>query len=160
GKEFVFTPEVKQKLDKKLTYKWAAWPLVDGVKQDSMVIGTKKALDYTFLKSGKYTLRLQVKNEDYSAFREWLLQVRVWDEGYFVVGEDASGNSNIAFARTLSPSDIEAGKKLTFETDLIDEINPELHIKNVVHIGKTTVQYGSSLAYFFIFTKKEIYVAD
>lgn len=160
GTEFIFTPEIKQKVDKKLSYEWKSWPLINGTKQEPAVVGSEETLSYVFPKSGAYALRLEVKNEDYSAFKEWYLQVRVWDEGYFVVGEDEAGNSNIAFARKLSPTDIAEGKELTFETDLINRINPELAIKNVVRIGKSTLQYGSSMAYLFIFTKNKIFVAD
>lgn len=160
GTEFTFTPQVEQEIEKELQFKWVAWPLRNGVKQDSSVVGFDKTLRHTFAQNGEYALRLEAKNEDYSAIKEWLLQVRIWDEGFFVVGQDGSGNSNIAFARKLSSSDIAQGKTLSFETDLINRINPDLGIRDVVHIGKSVLTYGDPLAYVFIFSKDRIFVAD
>ncbi len=161
GQEFSFTPVVTQKIaGKELKYIWTANFVESGVVGDIVKIGEGATLKYRFPKYGTYQLRLEVQNEDYSAFKTWEIAVRVYDAGYFVVGNDDSGNSNIAFARTLSQTDILEGKELTFSTDLINKVNPQYNIKNVVRICKSIISYGKANAYLHIFTKDKIYIAD
>lgn len=162
GLPLEFTPEVTQTIEEKeLNYKWVAWHIDDKGNQESPeTVGNELTLNHIFLDKGVYILRLEVKNEDYSVFKQWDLRVRLYDQGYMVVGEDDSGRNNIAFARKLSETDILEGKELTFTTDLIQEINPNIEIKDVVHVGKSILDYGSSDAFLFIFTKDYIHVAD
>ena len=161
GQEFTFTPVVTQKIaNKQLKYIWTANYVQSGVVGDIVKIGEGATLKYQFPKYGTYQLRLEVQNEDYSAFKTWEIAVRVYDAGYFVVGNDDSGNSNIAFARSLSQTDILEGKELTFVTNLINKANPAYSIKNVVRIVKSIIEYGKTNAYLHIFTKDKIYIAN
>ncbi|SMO55054.1 PKD-like domain-containing protein [Saccharicrinis carchari] len=161
GQEFEFTPEVTQKIKgKSLVYEWSACLKKDGVKNDSIVIGHTQTLQYAFEKMGTYDLRLEVKNEDYSEFYTWHVDVRVYDEGYMVVGMNEAGQANIAFARILSSTDVLEGKELTFVSDLIGKVNPEFDIRDVIHVRKSILAWGSSDAYLFIFCKDNIYIAD
>lgn len=161
GQEFTFTPVVSQKIaGKELKYIWTANFVESGTTGDIVTIGEGPTLKYTFPKFGTYKLRLEVKNEDYSAFKTWEMAVRVYDSGYFVVGNDESGNSNIAFARSLSQTDVLAGKDLSFVTDLINKVNPGFNIKNVVRICKSIITYNKTNAYLHIFTKEKIFLAD
>ncbi len=161
GQILEFTPEVSQTIEsKELEYEWSACLKVDGVKQDSIVIGKEKTLRHAFLKMGSYDLRLEVKNDDYSEFYTWNLDVRVYDEGFMVVGMNDQGESNIAFARKLSSMDIIDGKQLEFTTDLIGQVNPDFRLKDIVFVGKSILSYGSDKAYLFIFCKEVVYVAD
>jgi len=161
GQEFTFTPVVTQKIaGKELKYIWTANFIQSGITGDIVKIGEGATLKYTFPKFGTYQLRLEVKNEDYSAFKIWQIDVRVYDAGYFVVGNDDAGNSNIAFARTLSQTDILEGKELTFISDVINKVNPELSIKNVVRVLKSIIEYNKTAAYLHIYTKEKIYIAD
>lgn len=161
GQEFTFTPVVTQKITgKELKYIWTTNFIQSGVIGDIVKIGEGATLKYSFPKYGTYQLRLEVKNEDYSAFKTWEIAVRVYDAGYFVVANDDTGNSNIAFARTLSQTDILEGKQLTFISDLINKVNPGMGIKNVVRVVKSTITYNRTDAYIHIFTKDKIYIAD
>jgi len=161
GQIFEFTPQVTQKIEgKELKYEWSACFKKDDVKEDSIVIGDEQALRHAFEKMGAYDLRLEVKNEDYSEFYTWHVDVRVYDEGYMVVGMNEAGVANIAFARILSSTDILEGKKLTFVSDLIAKVNPNFDIRDVIHVRKSILAYGSNDAYLFIFCKDDIYVAD
>lgn len=161
GQEFTFTPVVSQKIaGKELKYIWTANFVESGVVGDIVKIGEGATLKYQFPKYGTYQLRLEVKNEDYSAFKTWEIAVRVYDAGYLVVGNDDTGNSNIAFARALSQTDILEGKELTFATNLINKVNPQYNIKNVVRICKSIITYGKNDAFLHIFTKDKIYIAN
>jgi hypothetical protein len=161
GQEFIFTPVVTQKIaSKSLKYIWTANYIQSGTVGEIVEIGEGATLKYTFPKYGTYRLRLEVQNEDYSAFKTWEINVRVYDSGYFVLGNDDSGKSNIAFARSLSQTDILEGKELTFITDIINKVNPSHNIKDVVRIVKSILRYGRSDAYLHIFTKDKIYIAD
>lgn len=161
GEEFVFTPTVKQSVEgKELKYIWTANQIKSGVVGDIFKIGEEATLKYTFPTFGTYRLRLEVQNEDYSAFKTWDIDVRVYDAGYFVVGNDDAGNSNIAFARTLSQTDVLEGKSMTFTTDLINKVNPGYSIKDVIYIRKSIISYGKTDAYLHIFTKEKIYIAN
>ena len=151
GEEFVFTPTVKQSVEgKELKYIWTANQIKSGVVGDIFKIGEEATLKYTFPTFGTYRLRLEVQNEDYSAFKTWDIDVRVYDAGYFVVGNDDAGNSNIAFARTLSQTDVLEGKSMTFTTDLINKVNPGYSIKDVIYIRKSIISYGKTDAYLHI----------
>ncbi len=161
GQEFVFTPTVTQTVQSKsLKYIWTANFIQSGTVGDIMNIGEGATLKYKFPKFGTYRLRLEVQNEDYSAFKTWEIAVRVYDSGYFVVGNDDTGKANISFARSLSQTDIFEGKELTFVTDLISKINPLHNIKDVVRIVKSIITYGKNDAQLHIFTKEKIYIAD
>ncbi len=162
GKQLEFSPVVTQtKTEKEVSYKWVAWHIDNtGAQEEPITIGTENSLNHTFLEKGSYKLRLEVKNEDYSAFKYWDVIVRLYDEGYMVVGENNTGESNIVFARKLSETDILDGVELTFTKNLIQEINPDILIKDVIHVGKSILSYGNSAAYLFIFTKDYIHIAD
>lgn len=162
GQPLEFTPMVQQRIpEKTLSYEWVAWHIDDkGIQEEPIIVGTEKVLNYTFLEKGAYKLRLEAKNEDYSVFEYWDVIVRLYDEGYMIVGENEAGDSNIAFARKLSESDILNGLEQTFITDLIQEINPDVQIQDVVYVGKSILSYGSTDAYLFIFTKDYIHIAD
>ncbi len=161
GQEFVFTPVVTQKIgSKSLKYLWTANFIQSGTVGELLHIGEGATLKYTFPNFGTYRLRLEVQNEDYSEFKTWNINVRVYDAGYFVIGNDDSGKSNIAFARTLSQTDILEGRELTFITDIVNKVNPSHNIKDVVRIVKSIIRNGRSDAYLHIFTKETIYIAD
>jgi hypothetical protein len=163
GDELNFTPEVTQSVsDKKLEYIWTASLKMgdDLLKRDTVF--NEKNIKYSFKNRGHYDLRLEVKNEDYSVFKSWNVNVREHNEGIIVVGTNDNGHTNIAFARTLSELDILEGKKLQFVTDIVKKINPDYEIKDVVYTYKSKYTYSSdnSDAYFFIFTKTKIYILD
>lgn len=162
GDTFIFEPEVSQLVDSKnLTYRWTALVenATDGV-DSNIVIGEEKKLDYTFVSYGNYDLRLEVKNEDYSAFYTWKLKVRVYDEGIMIAGEDENGNSSIAFARKLLESEISEGKQLEFKSGIIETVNPEYDIKDIVYIKKSVLGYPSPDAFILLFCSDVIYVVD
>lgn len=162
GQPLEFSPEVDQRIpEKTLSYEWLAWHIDNkGIQEEPIIAGTEKLLTYTFLEKGAYKLRLEAKNEDYSVFKYWDVIVRLYDEGYMVVGENEAGESNIAFARKLSESDILNGLDQTFTTNIIQEINPDVTIQDVIYVGKSILSYGNTDAYLFIFTKDFIYIAD
>lgn len=163
GAEFVFTPTVKQVIEgKELQYIWTAnkYDSKTEVYGDQFSCGEGSTLKFKFPEAGNFKLRLEVKNNDYSEFKSWDLAVRTYDKGFFVVGMDAAGMANIAFGRTLSATDSLEGKKFTFSTDLIAQINPKYTIKDVVYIGKSMIAYGKPEAYIHIFCKDKIYTAD
>ena len=162
GQKITFAPTISQKIEgKELTYRWSANLITEGALGKEFECGTDAVLDYTFVEKGQYKLKLEVKNEDYSEVKAWVMEVRAYDRGYFVVGNDPqSGVSTISFARELSASDVLEGKKLEFAVDLIRKINPNHDIKNVVRICKSIIEYGSTAANLHIFTKEKIYVAD
>ncbi|NCB19366.1 MAG: hypothetical protein EOM61_07090 [Bacteroidia bacterium] len=161
GQEFVFTPAVTQKIgSKELQYIWTANYIDSDVVGEIFSVGEGATLRYTFPKFGTYRLRLEAKNEDYSAFKTWEIDVRVYDAGYFIVGKDDAGNSNISFARSLSQTDVLEGKTLTFIPELFNKVNPEHQIKDVVAIAKSLIAYGKNDAYLHVFTKEKIYVAN
>lgn len=161
GHQFVFTPTIKQKLEAKpLQYKWTANFIESGKVGEIFTVGEEATLRYTFPEYGTYRLRLEVKNEDYSAFKTWEINVRVYDAGVIVVGSDDAGKASIAFARSLSPTDILEGKQQTFMQDLVAKVNPQYNITDFVAIVKSIYVYGSSKAYLHIFTKERIYIAN
>ncbi len=163
GQPVNFTPVVSQTIEgKALSYRWTANTLAsDGTLGKEFECGSEATLDYKFVDKGSYKLKLEVKNEDYSEVKSWVMEVRTYDRGYFVVGnDDATGISTISFARELSATDILEGKKMTFAVDLLRNINPQYEISNVIRIAKAILQYRKSDAYLHIFTPDKIYVAD
>lgn len=165
GQEFVFEPKIEQSVEgKTLEYIWTANqydPANEGkALGDQIFVQEGMPLKYSFMEMGEYKLRLEVKNEDYSEFKVWNLSVRAYDKGYFVVGTNEAGNTNIAFGRIPSESDIQQGKKLTFVPNIVGDINSEVDIKNFRYLSKAILSYGKSDANLHIFTKDKIYVAD
>lgn len=162
GQSLVFAPNVTQKEDAgKLSYRWTANKVVDNSISDEMECGNDAELNYAFAEPGEYKLKLEVGNRDYIEAKSWVVNVRVYDNGYFVVGnDDATGLSTISFARDLSSQDILEGKKQEFSIDIIKKVNPDYEIKNVVKIIKSIISYGKSDAYLHIFTADKIYAAD
>lgn len=164
GKEFVFTPKVTQGVEaKNLQYIWTANPynVQSEVIGEQFSCGEGSTLKYTFKKIGTYKLRLEVKNEDYSEFKVWDLTVRAYDKGFFVVGNDEQGNTDIAFGRTLSESEILEGKQFKFESNVFGTLNPEIKITNCLRITKAMLSNDTDAASFiYIYTPDKIYAAD
>lgn len=161
GKMLFFKPNVKQKFEQELSYRWTYNKITDnGGLGKELECGNELELKYTFLKQGEYKLKLEVKNKDYSEVKSWIMQVRTYDSGYFVIGNDDSGASTLSFARELSPQDILDGKQLEFTIGLVNNINPNYKINNVIKIIKSIKNYGSSDANLHIFSKDKIYIAD
>lgn len=163
GKEFVFTPTVTQKIENKnLQYIWTA-NLYDSQNDkidEQFSCGEGSTLKYTFMKLGTYKLRLEVKNEDYSEFKVWDLTVRAYDKGYFVVGNDDAGNTNISFGRMLSDSEVLEGKQFEFDHDVFGTLNPSVKIKNCIQMTKAVLSSSSNDAFIYIYTPDKVYVAD
>lgn len=162
GEEFLFTPEITQKIEKKsLEYFWSTNKREKGEFQEIEYIGDSTAtLKHRFTKSGEYRVRLEVKNEDYSAFKEWIVNVRIYDEGLFILGKNNVGETNYAFARKLSETDIHEGKVLTFTQNILQEINSTIDLKDIIKIQKTVMGFGLGLPNCLqIVTKTKIYTA-
>lgn len=161
GQEPHFKPTILQTIEEKpLSYRWTANLLdPEGALGKEFECGTGETLDYLFTDRGEYKLKLEVKNEDYSEVKSWLLEVRAYDRGFFVAGNDETGKSTISFARELSPDDLSAGKEMTFATDIVGKVNPEYDIQHVVRVCKAMKQRGGG-AILHIFTRDKIYVAD
>lgn len=163
GKEFVFTPKVTQEIENKnLQYIWTANPydVQNDVIGDQFSCGEGSTLNYKFTKLGAYKLRLEVKNEDYSEFKIWDLVVRAYDKGYFVVGNDENGNTDISFGRILSEAEVLEGKKFEFESDVFGTLNPDIKIKNCIQMSKAVLKNTSNDAFIYIYTPEKAYVAD
>lgn len=163
GKEFVFTPKVTQEIENKnLQYIWTANPydVQNDVIGDQFSCGEGSTLNYKFTKLGAYKLRLEVKNEDYSEFKIWDLVVRAYDKGYFVVGNDENGNTDISFGRILSEAEVLEGKKFKFESDVFGTLNPDIKIKNCIQMSKSVLKNTSNDAFIYIYTQDKAYVAD
>lgn len=162
GQKVYFKPTITQEKEKPLQYRWSANRLIAGTTiGKEFECGTEGVLDYMFTDRGLYKLKLEVKNEDYSEVKAWTLEVRAYDRGYFIAGNDeTTGVSTISFARELSPTDILEGKSMEFSVDIIKKINPQYDIRNVIRIAKSIIQYGKKDANLHIFTKDKIYVAD
>lgn len=157
GETLTFTPSISQTIaSKELAYEWTANEILDGGYGEQFVCGNSETLSYQFPSMSNYRLRLEVKNEDGSEFKEWKVACRAYDEGYFVVGQ----NGDVAFGRDLSATDILEGKSLTFLSDIIAKINPGYDFSNILLVCKSIISYGKTAANLHIFTDKHIYVAD
>lgn len=161
GQEPNFKPMISQTIEgKPLSYRWTAnlWG-PEGTLDKEIECGTGEILDYLFEERGEYKLKLEVKNEDYSEVKSWLLEVRAYDRGFFVAGNDkTTGRSTISFARELSPGDLLEGKEMTFVPDIVKKLNPEYDIQHVVRVCKAMKPGGGAILH--IFTRDKIYVAD
>ncbi len=156
-----FTPVVSQLVDSKdLEYIWSTIGGKGMPQTDSLRVGFEKELSYTFPEAGSYFLRLEVKNEDYSVFKTWHVDVRLQDEGLMIIGEDDGGEMMMSFARKLSETDLLEGKELSFVTDVLKNVNPNLKVTDVVRVIKTQTGYSLRAHYIFIFTKTHIYIVD
>lgn len=163
GQAVSFKPTISQEIEgKALSYRWTANTLTqEGVLGKEFECGTAETLDYMFMDKGLYKLKLEVKNEDYSEVKSWVMEVRAYDRGYFVVGnDDNTGTATISFGRELSASDILEGKQMTFAVDIMRNINPEYDMQHVIRIAKSIISYGKSEANLHVFTRDKIYVAD
>ncbi len=160
GNILSFTPNVSQSIEaKSLEYIWTAY-LPDNNDYPMTVIGNELSISYSFPAEGVWNLRLEVKNEDYSAFKIWKVSVREQDEGILVVGTDDDGSSCIAFARRLSETDILEGKELTFISNVVANVNPNINLREVIHVSRVPFDYAFSGSALWIFCKDKVYAAN
>lgn len=155
----VFEPEINQRVSEfPLDYEWILYKIKDEKRHDPKVISEEKKLVYIANEEGVYDLRLEAKNKFYSVFKDWRLNVRINDNGILVMGMNPSGVANFAFARTLSETDKDEGKEMTFKLNAIKSVNPDVEIKNVVHIGRTKRNFGDDII--FVYTEESIFVIN
>ncbi len=160
GDEFSFTPTVTQNIEgRPLSYKWHLNTLDEfGKLGEQIKIGEEQTLNYTFEEEGSYRLTLEVINTDFTQFETWTINVRTYDEGFLLIGNYGDGSADLTFGRALSDSDILAGKeRITFNTNLFKSINPNVDVRDIVHIAKSS---SSSGYYLFVFTRTKIYLAN
>ncbi len=164
GSTFIFSPEIKQKIEgRELTYKWSANKMEGlnlDVPGDVFSIGEEATLNYIFEENGTYRIRLEVSNSSYSEIKTWTVMVRLYDEGIFVVGSNDAGECSFAFARTLTATDIVDGVELAFATNVLKTVNPEYEIKDVIRVHKRVAAYNSRVPTLVIFCKDKIFSAD
>lgn len=138
GFELSYEPDsIKQTIDGvDLSYEWAYQSLsknsFGSVVLDSLkVISNERVLKHTFKKLGEYRLRLKVSNQYGSSFKQYVLMVQApFDSGLLVLSADNNKKGRVSFLRPLTREEIVAGKKETFHTDALSQVNPNIVLRD------------------------------
>lgn len=93
-----------------LQYEWSIGTYGDGVKGELEVVSNERDLSYLFQQGGTYYAHLTVTDGKVGIVKEYQVNInRTFEEGYMLVSNDANGNGNLVFIKTMTPEEIAAG---------------------------------------------------
>ena len=130
GLECRFSVEVSQSEDMELEYEWKVASLEQ--KDTLEVVCTEPEFRYAFKDLGEFRVRLKVTNRDGSSYHFFTAFVRTpYEDGLLVLSEDNNRVGRTSFLRVIKhPDEIVNGNE-TFNTRLLEGINPEFPLQEV-----------------------------
>ena len=154
GLECRFAVEVSQTEDMELKYEWKVASI--NQKDTLEVVCTEPEFRYAFKDLGEFRVRLKVTNRDGSTYHFFTAFVRTpYEDGLLVLSEDDNRVGRTSFLRVVKhPDEIVNGDE-TFNTRLLEGINPEFPLQGI----KDVTWYNDKI-YLLTEEGKKIYVYD
>lgn len=156
GTECVIDPQIQYNGDKnQLSYTWSMGRYVNNVKEELTEISKEPVLRYLFKEGGSYYVHLNVTDGKVGQVIDYQVNInRTFEEGFILTSNDESQKGNIAFVKTMTPEEIEAGIPQVYMEHCITTMNPEVNMTTAVNASLVTTTWPKTLTRLTISTDK------
>ena len=134
GNECVITPEITYSGNESdLIYEWSIGTYKDGTKGNLSVVSEERILNYKFAEGGIYYAHLKVTDGKVGQVMDYQINInRTFEHGYFLISNNESGTPNLAFVKTMTPEEIEAGAEQVYMENCIERMNEGVEVGTLV----------------------------
>lgn len=145
GDDCVITPEITYTgSTDNLQYEWSIGTYKNGAKGALEVVSTERVLNYRFTEGGSYYAHLKITDGQVGKVVDYQINInRTFENGYFLISNDANEKGNLVFVKTMTPEEIAAGTPQIYMEHCIERMNEGVSVSKLLNTAFVT-QYSEN----------------
>jgi len=161
GEDCVIDPQVRYDGTGTLSYSWSVATYANGVRGKLSEVSTEPVFSYFFPEGGTYIVQLNATDGIIGIVQEYQINMnRTFEQGYALVSNDANGEGNLVFIKSLTAEDIEAGISSIIIEHSLETINKDMPSEEIMGIFKLLLTYPNPVTRIAVVTTGHAYFLD
>lgn len=161
GEDCVIDPQVRYDGTGTLSYSWSVATYTNGVRGQLSEVSNEPVFSYFFPEGGMYIVQLNATDGTIGISQEYQVNMnRTFEQGYALVSNDANGVGNLAFIKSLTAEDIDAGISQIIIEHSLEAINKDLPAEEIKGIYKLMLTYPKMVTRIVVVTTGRTHFLD